>query len=147
MSDKVTNEEIVEDVKETAAFELKSEVEVKDGGMATITYDKDLFNNFIGAELTKAVASIGVKTDEYFKLVVEDSTAKSAKLYDDNEEIKVISVEAPIGNSEKNDKLEILHVRDEIASDDFEDINVKITSNISTPSVLKGAASLLKKKS
>lgn len=143
MSDKVEKVETVE----AKAFELKSEVEVKDGGMATITYDKDLFNNFIGAELAKAVESIGTKTDEYFKLVVEDSTDKSVKLYDNNEEIKIISVVAPIGNSKKEDKLEILHVRDEIASDDFEDINVKITSNISTPSVLKGAASLLKKKS
>lgn len=143
MSDKVEEVETVE----AKAFELKSEVEVKDGGMATITYDKDLFNNFIGAELAKAVESIGTKTDEYFKLVVEDSTDKSVKLYDNNEEIKIISVVAPIGNSKKEDKLEILHVRDEIASDDFEDINVKITSNISTPSVLKGAASLLKKKS
>ena len=142
MSDKVEEVETVE----AKAFELKSEVEVKDGGMATITYDKDLFNNFIGAELAKAVESIGTKTDEYFKLVVDDSTEKSAKLYD-NEEIKIISVVAPIGNSKKDDRLEILHVRDEIASDDFEDINVKITSNISTPSVLKGAASLLKKKS
>lgn len=143
MSDKVEEVETVE----AKAFELKSEVEVKDGGMATITYDKDLFNNFIGAELAKAVENIGTKTDEYFKLVVEDSTDKSVKLYDNNEEIKIISVVAPIGNSKKEDKLEILHVRDEIASDDFEDINVKITSNISTPSVLKGAASLLKKKS
>lgn len=143
MSDKVEEVETVE----AKAFELKSEVEVKDGGIATITYDKDLFNNFIGAELAKAVESIGTKTDEYFKLVVEDSTDKSVKLYDNNEEIKIISVVAPIGNSKKEDKLEILHVRDEIASDDFEDINVKITSNISTPSVLKGAASLLKKKS
>lgn len=143
MSDKVEEVETVE----AKAFELKSEVEVKDGGMATITYDKDLFNNFIGAELAKAVENIGTKTDEYFKMVVEDSTDKSVKLYDNNEEIKIISVVAPIGNSKKEDKLEILHVRDEIASDDFEDINVKITSNISTPSVLKGAASLLKKKS
>ena len=143
MSDKVEEVETVE----AKAFELKSEVEVKDGGIATITYDKDLFNNFIGAELAKAVESIGTKTDEYFKLVVEDSTDKSVKLYDNNEEIKIISVVAPIGNSKKEDKLEILHVRDEIASNDFEDINVKITSNISTPSVLKGAASLLKKKS
>ena len=143
MSDKVEEVETVE----AKAFELKSEVEVKDGGIATITYDKDLFNNFIGAELAKAAESIGTKTDEYFKLVVEDSTDKSVKLYDNNEEIKIISVVAPIGNSKKEDKLEILHVRDEIASDDFEDINVKITSNISTPSVLKGAASLLKKKS
>ena len=62
------------------------------------------------------------------------------------ENVKVVSIEAPIGNSKKDDKLEILQVRDEVEAENFEDINVKITSNISSPSVLRGAAAVLKKK-
>ena len=140
-----TEKEVQEEIVATPAFELKSETEVKDGGMATITYDKAGFNNFIGETLKEAVVKLGEKTDEYFKLVVDDSTNKSAELFKD-ENVKVISIEAPIGNSKKDDKLEILHVRDEVEAENFEDINVKITSNISSPSVLRGAAAVLKKK-
>ena len=140
-----TEKEVQEEIVATPAFELKSETEVKDGGMATITYDKAGFNNFIAETLKQAVVKLGEKTDEYFKLVVDDSTNKSAELFKD-ENVKVISIEAPIGNSKKDDKLEILHVRDEVEAENFEDINVKITSNISSPSVLRGAAAVLKKK-
>ena len=140
-----SEKEVKQETAATPAFELKSETKVEDGGMATITYDKTGFNNFIGETLKEAVVKLGEKTDEYFKLVVDDSTNKSAELFKD-ENVKVISIEAPIGNSKKDDKLEILHVRDEVEAENFEDINVKITSNISSPSVLRGAAAVLKKK-
>lgn len=131
---------------EEKAFELEATVDIKDNGAASIAYSKDSFKKYIGEELQKAVEILGDKTDEYFKLVVDDSTDRAVKIYEENESVSVISVEAPIGNAARNDKLEILHVREEINNDDFEEINVKITNNISTPAVLRGAAAKLKRK-
>lgn len=111
-----TEKNTVEAVEEKA-FELEATVDIKDNGAASIAYSKDSFKNYIGEELQKAVEILGDKTDEYFKLVIDDSTDRAVKIYEENESVSVISVEAPIGNAARNDKLEILHVREEINSE------------------------------
>lgn len=141
--------EITEEVKGEESFSLKSDIEFNDGkDHAVIKYADDSFDKFIGPELEKALKTIGEKTDEYFGLVINDSTGKTKELLSENENLKIVEVNAPIYSREKGDKLEILNVRDEIEDTEvpLKSLNVKLTQNISSPIVLQSAAALLRKK-
>lgn len=135
-----------EEVKE---FELTSVLEVSESkDSATITYDENQFDLFIGEALSEALKNISTKTDEYFGLVVNDSTKQTKELLDSNEEIKMVSITAPIYSKDRGDKLEILNLREEIEDTDvpLERLNVKVTQNLGRPIQIQSAAALLRKK-
>lgn len=137
-----TNEETVED------FELKSTVELNDAkDFAKIKYDESSYNDYIGPELEKALQAIGKATDAYFGLVVDDSTKQTKALLEEHETLKIVEAVAPIYSKDRNDKLEILNVRDEIEDEEnpLDTLNVKIIQNVSKPIVIQSAAALLRK--
>lgn len=135
--------------EEASGFKLKSTVTMNDAkDFATIKYDEDSYNNYIGPELEKALSAISKATDSYFGLVVDDSTKQTKTLLEENESLKIVEAVAPIYSKDRNDKLEILNVRDEIEDEEnpLESLNVKIIQNVSKPIVIQSAAALLRKK-
>lgn len=135
--------------EEVSGFELKSTVTMNDAkDFATIKYDEDSYNDYIGPELEKALSAISKATDSYFGLVVDDSTKQTKTLLEENESLKIVEAVAPIYSKDRNDKLEILNVRDEIEDEEnpLESLNVKIIQNVSKPIVIQSAAALLRKK-
>lgn len=138
-----TNEELVE------GFELKSTVEMNEAkDFAKIKYDENSYNDYIGPELEKALQAIGKATDAYFGLVIDDSTKQTKTLLEENESLKVVEVVAPIYSKDRDDKLEVLNIREEIEDEEnpLESLNVKIIQNVSKPITIQSAAALLRKK-
>lgn len=145
MSAALKNQEETTSTENTESVELVSTTTIE-GEKASIVYDKESYQNYIGKELKEAFDAIAKKTDEYFNVVIKDSTSKTKEILDNSTEVKLIQVEAPIYRD--GDKLEVLTLREEVENDEtpLETLNVKMTHNIGKPINLQSAAALLRKK-
>lgn len=122
--------------KPTEDLVLQSTIKI-DGDSATIVYTDKQFDNFLGADLSKALEQIVEKADAFSGHVVNDSASLAGNILGENPEVNLVS--ASIDNVGIKSSMEVKYLRKEMEEEEWKP-KVKVISEFVNKDVLLKAA-------